>query len=125
MGPDSVLKLMLYNRWSWKVVWILLTEGRGAFWKLDELVARSSEAQTGCPVTYTYSEASAAKLLEHFEILDSAVRFIFPYRIADYVEYRYVRQWYFRILPSPWLRWLERRIGWHRCITAKLPPGAV
>jgi hypothetical protein len=114
---------MVYNRWSWKVLWIILTEGRGAFWRLDELVARSSEAQTGCPVTYTYSEATAAELLDGLGVVESSVEFIFPYRISDYVEYRYVRNWYLRVLPESWFRWLERRIGWHRCIVAKLQPG--
>ena len=115
---ESVLKVMLYHRRSWKVFWILATEGRGAFWKLDELVARSSEAQTGCPVTYTYTSAEAARLLRGFDVVESEVDFIFPYRIRDYVEYRYVTNWYFRILPSRVFRWLERRAGWHLCITA-------
>jgi ubiquinone/menaquinone biosynthesis C-methylase UbiE len=120
MTAQSELKLMVYNRWSWKVLRILATEGRGACWKLDELVARYSEAQTGCPVTYTYSDRSARRLLDGFSIVDSCVDFIFPYRVADYVEYRYVKSWYFRMLPEPVFRQLEHRLGWHRCITARL-----
>lgn len=116
---DSVLKVMLYHRWSWKVAWILMTEGKGAFWKLDELVARNSEAQTGCPVTYTYSPREAERLLRGFEVVDSWSDFIFPYRIRDYVEYRYVKNWYFRAMPRPLFRWLERHAGWHLCVTAE------
>jgi 2-polyprenyl-3-methyl-5-hydroxy-6-metoxy-1,4-benzoquinol methylase len=118
----SVVKLMLYNRRSWKVLWILLTEGRGAFWKLDDLVARNSEAQTGCPVTYTYTPNEAERLLKGFRIDESRVDFIFPYRIADYVEHRYVKTWYFRALPAPLFRGLEHRLGWHLCITASPKP---
>src|SRR5712691_3775307 len=118
-GPDTTLKLMLYHRYAWKVLWILLTEGRGAFWKLDELIARNSEAQTGCPVTYTYGRGDAARLLEGFTIEDCFVDFIFPYRIRDYVEYRYVKSWHFRALPPRVFRMLERRFGWHLCITAR------
>src|SRR5438093_14887 len=81
----SVLKLMLYHRRSWKVLWILLTEGRGRFWKLDEVVARNSEAQTGCPITYTYTRRGARNLLAGFHIEESRVDFIFPYRLRDYV----------------------------------------
>lgn len=121
---ETVVKLMLYNRRSWKVLWILLTEGRGQFWKLDELVARNSEAQTGCPVTYTYTKKEAARLLDGFEVDTCGVDFIFPYRIRDYVQYRYVRNWYFRMLPPPVFRWLERRIGWHLCVTAMPVPAA-
>lgn len=115
----STVKLMVYNRYSWKVLWILLTEGRGAFWKLDELVARNSEAQTGCPVTYTYTLREATQLLHGFELTDAFVDFIFPYRIADYVDYRYVKNWYFRYLPTALFSALERSLGWHLCLTAR------
>jgi hypothetical protein len=26
---------MVYNRWSWKVLWILFVYGKGQFWKID------------------------------------------------------------------------------------------
>jgi 2-polyprenyl-3-methyl-5-hydroxy-6-metoxy-1,4-benzoquinol methylase len=117
---DTVLKVMLYHRRSWKVFWIVATEGKGAFWNLEELVARNSEAQTGCPVTYTYTRREAEQLLEGFEVLDSQVDFIFPYRVEDYVEYRYVKNWQFRGIPAPVFRWLQRRAGWHLCLTANV-----
>jgi 2-polyprenyl-3-methyl-5-hydroxy-6-metoxy-1,4-benzoquinol methylase len=28
--PESTVKIMVYNRWSWKVLWILLVTGRGS-----------------------------------------------------------------------------------------------
>jgi 2-polyprenyl-3-methyl-5-hydroxy-6-metoxy-1,4-benzoquinol methylase len=49
--PGSTVKVMVYHRYSWKVLWILLTYGKGQFWRLAELVARHSEAETGCPIT--------------------------------------------------------------------------
>ncbi len=119
VNDRSELRLMLYHRYSWKVLWILATEGRFGFWKLDELVARSSEAQTGCPVTYTYTRKTVEQLLGGFAIEDCFVGFIFPYRIPDYVEYRYVKNWYFRVLPPSAFRALERRFGWHLCVTAR------
>jgi 2-polyprenyl-3-methyl-5-hydroxy-6-metoxy-1,4-benzoquinol methylase len=118
VGPESTLKVMVYHRYSWKVFWIVATDGQGAFWKLDELVARNSEAQTGCPVTYSYTRASASELLSGFRVEDVWVDHIFPYRIPDYKEYRYVMNWYFRMLPRPAFRWLERQFGWHVCLTA-------
>ena len=54
-----------------------------------------------------------------FEPLSMAVEHIFPYRIPDYVQYRYVKVWYFRYLPQSLFRFLERLCGWHLCITAK------
>jgi len=118
----SEFKVMVYHRRSWKVFWILLAEGKGAFWKLDELVARNSEAQTGCPVTYTYTPASARSLLRGFRVESLFVDHIFPYRIRDYVQYRCVKNWYFRILPPAVFRAMERRWGWHLCVTARPEP---
>jgi SAM-dependent methyltransferase len=117
----STLKVMVYHRYSWKVLWIVLGYGRGQFWRTAELVARHSEAQTGCPVTYTYSRREARRLVEScgFRVSDLCVDHIFPYRIADYVQYRYVKAWPWRWLPQPALRWLEKRFGWHLCLTAE------
>jgi 2-polyprenyl-3-methyl-5-hydroxy-6-metoxy-1,4-benzoquinol methylase len=118
--PGSTLKLMVYYRYSWKVFWILMTYGKGAFWNLDKLVATHSEAQTGCPITYSYSKRSLGQMIESgFKVKDMFADHIFPYRIPDYVEYRYVREWYFRFLPKSVFRWLERRAGWHLCVTAE------
>lgn len=118
--PGSTLKLMVYYRYSWKVFWILMTYGKGAFWKLDKLVATHSEAQTGCPITYSYSKRSLTRMIENgFEVKDIFVDHIFPYRIPDYVKYRYVREWYFRYLPQSVFRFLEKRAGWHLCVTAE------
>ena len=120
LDRDGILKLMVYHRHSWKVFWILMTFGWGAFWRLDELVARSSEAQTGCPVTYTYTRKTIHDLVSEFQILDLEVDHIFPYRLADYLNYQYRQVWYFRHLPPSWFRWLENRWGWHLLVTARL-----
>ena len=120
--PGTTLKFMLYNRRSWKVLWILMTYGKGRFWEADKLIARYSEAQTGCPVTYSYSVSSARRLLNSygFKTIDAWVDHIFPYRIEDYKQYRYVKNWYFRLLPGPIFRCLERLFGWHLCLTAQV-----
>lgn len=115
----STLKIMVYHRRSWKVLGIVAGYGRGRVWDLDRLVARYSEAQTGCPVTYTYLPRDLPRLLPGFRIREWWVDHIFPYRIPDYVQYRYVRTWGVRLIPAPCFRWLERRVGWHLCVTAE------
>jgi SAM-dependent methyltransferase len=118
---NSTLKLMVYYRYAWKVFWLTVKEGKGTFWKLDEHIARSSEAQTGCPVTYSYNKKTIHDLLgDGFKAEDIFVDHIFPYRIPDYVKYEYVKEWYFRYLPEKVFRALERKLGWHLCVTAKV-----
>src|ERR1700682_1127505 len=38
--PGSTVKIMVYHRYSWKVFWILMTYGKGRFWRLSGLVGR-------------------------------------------------------------------------------------
>jgi SAM-dependent methyltransferase len=120
LRPGGTLKVMVYHRRSWKVFSIVASRGRGAFWDLEGIVARHSEAQEGCPVTYTYTRAQARRLIEAAgcQIRDVFVDHIFAWRIPDYVNYRYRRVWYVRLLPVPIFHWLERRLGWHLCLTA-------
>jgi ubiquinone/menaquinone biosynthesis C-methylase UbiE len=117
----TTVKIMVYHRRSWKVGWILLSEGKGQFWKLQELVAKNSEAQTGCPITYTYTRREGRELLERhgFRAREVRVDHVFPWRIKEYVQYHYVKEVYFRWMPQPMFRGLEKRLGWHLCITAE------
>lgn len=119
--PGSTVKLMLYHRLSWKVASILLTQGRGAFWRLNRLIARYSEAQTGCPVTYTFTPDQVRRLLAGYEITDLWVDHIFPYNVRRYQQHQYVKAWPFTVMPQAATRWLERRFGWHLCVTAQVP----
>ncbi len=120
MGADSVFKLMVYHRYSWKVFWILCNYGKGAFWNLDALVARHSEAQTGCPVTHTYSRQSVKALLQGFRLTQMRVDHIFAYAIPAYIRHEYQKVWYFAALPDAVFRWLEGRLGWHLCVEGRI-----
>lgn len=121
VDKGSTLKLMVYNRNSWKVLWIVMGYGKGQFWKIDELIATHSEAQTGCPVTYSYTKKTVKDLIgSGFEIKRSDYEHIFPYRIKDYVQYKYVKEWYFRYLPESVFYKLEKMFGWHLCVTAEV-----
>ncbi|HUA58602.1 MAG TPA: methyltransferase domain-containing protein [Verrucomicrobiae bacterium] len=121
VGPESTLKIMVYHRWSWKVLWILFGYGKCQFWKLEQIVARHAEAQEGCPVAYSYTRRSARRwLAQHgFRTTSLVVDHIFPYSIPEYREYRYKKVWYFRWMPQPLFHALERCLGWHLCLTAK------
>jgi hypothetical protein len=118
MGPESTFKIMVYNRTSWKVFWILFTYGKGAFWNIDKLIAKYSEARTGCPVTYSYTNKTIGRLLDGFVIDKIDIDHIFPYSIPHYKQYEFVKVWYIRLLPAAIFRWLEKRYGWHLCATA-------
>lgn len=104
--PGTVVKVMVYHRYSHKAL-------------LVRLGLVQAEAQAGVPLARTYTKAGAAKLLKPFRIRRVAVEHIFPWRIADYVDYRYVRAWPWSWVPPELFERLERRFGQHLCITAE------
>ena len=121
--PGTELRLMVYNRDSWKALGIWLSRfyrGTDLFASIDDLIARYSEAQTGCPVTYTYTRESVRRRLlgAAFKVQSITREHIFPYRVSDYVEYRYVKALPWSITPGPVMRWLEHQLGWHLCVKA-------
>ena len=118
--PGTTFKVMVYYRYAWKVFSLVLREGKGQFWRMSEIVARDSEAQTGCPVTYTYTRHTARELVERggFRVTDICVDHIFQYMVSEYTLYRYIKAPPFRWLPSPATHQLEKWFGWHLCLTA-------
>lgn len=118
----STLKLMVYHRNSFKVFRIVWLSGKGFFNNVDSLIANHSEAQSGCPVTYSYSRKSINSLVKDFQILDMNVDHIFPFRIKKYIQYKYQRKLIFRILPHKVFQWLESKFGWHLMITCVKKP---
>jgi 2-polyprenyl-3-methyl-5-hydroxy-6-metoxy-1,4-benzoquinol methylase len=122
-APGGTLKLMVYHRRSWKVFWILASQEHGRFWNAEERSAKHAEAQIGCPVAFTYTRGEGRELVERagFRVLDVRADHVFPYRVRDYVDYRYVKKPYFRLMPAPVFRRLEKALGWHLLITAEAP----
>ncbi len=123
-GPQTELRIMVYSRWSWKVLAIIAGHGKGAFWRAPELIRTYSEAETGCPVTYSYSRQGARDLMGAFTVQQVWKDHIFPFRIAPYVRYEYKWVWYFRWMPPRLFHWLEQRLGWHTMIVADSLPEA-
>jgi SAM-dependent methyltransferase len=106
MGPDSELRLMLYAKYSWKNLMI-------------NLRFTQPEAQSGCPIVYTFSRRQIRELLKDLKILSIRKDHIFPYDIERYKNYEYVKTLPWRYLPKFLFRWLERALGWHTLIVAK------
>lgn len=117
--PGGELRIMLYARYSWKVLGIYLRYGWREPWNWKKLAREYSEAQIGSPVSYVYSDREVRDLLRGFSVLSVTKDHIFPYRIPEYLQYQYVKNWYFRWMPNSWFRWLEKRLGWHLLIVAR------
>jgi len=107
MNEDSVLKIMLYAKNSWKNYMI-------------EAGLDQPEAQYGCPIANTYTKEDVVELLDGYEVLSIEQDHIFPYQIEPYKRGEYIKQPWFDVMPPEMFRSLEKNLGWHLLITAKL-----
>jgi SAM-dependent methyltransferase len=107
MNENSVLKIMLYAKDSWKNY--MIESG------LDQ-----PEAQYGCPIANTYTEQDVIELLGGYEVLSIEKDHIFPYQVEPYKIGEYIKQPWFECMPEEMFKILEKKLGWHMLITAKL-----
>lgn len=107
LKPDGgMLKLMVYAENSWKK--IMIESG------LDQY-----EAQSNCPVAYTYTNDQIYRMLHQFRNIDIWQTHIFPYKIPEYKQYVYKKEDWFEHMSEEMFRGLEQRLGWHLCITCE------
>ena len=107
MNENSVLKIMLYAKDSWKNY--MIDAG------LDQ-----PEAQYGCPIANTYTKQDVVELLDEYEVLSIEQDHIFPYQVEPYKLGEYIKQPWFDVMPTEMFETLEKNLGWHLLITAKL-----
>ena len=107
MSKASELRLMLYAKNSWKNMMI-------------DASFDQPEAQSGCPVAFTYSAEEVRALLAGLSVLEIKQDHIFPYVIEKYVKYEYEKVPWFSAMPKEMFAVLEKNFGWHMLITACL-----
>ena len=107
MNENSVLKIMLYAKNSWKNY--MIDAG------LDQ-----PEAQYGCPIANTYTKEDVVELLDGYDVLSIEQDHIFPYQVEPYKRGEYIKQPWFEAMSPEMFRALEKNLGWHLLITAKL-----
>jgi ubiquinone/menaquinone biosynthesis C-methylase UbiE len=120
MNQNSELRLMLYHKGAFKAFQIL-EQYNFDYANADALIAKHSEAQTGCPVTFSYTPDEITKLLEElgFSVTEISIDHIFPYKIEEYKKYQYVREDIWQ-MPEKTFSEFESKYGWHLLIKAKL-----
>lgn len=107
LTKSSEFRLMMYAKNSWKN--IMIEHG------FDQ-----PEAQSGCPIAFTYSHDELRTLQKEFHILELEQEHIFPYVIDKYIRYEYQYQPWFQAMPVEMFRALEKSLGWHTLIKCRL-----
>jgi len=103
---NSVLKIMLYAKNSWKNYMI-------------EAGYDQPEAQYGCPIANTYTKNEVKNLMSKFEVTSIEQTHIFPYQIEPYKRGEFIKQPWFEAMPDDIFNVLKKNLGWHLLITAR------
>src|ERR1043165_9845007 len=74
--PDGELRVMVYAKNSWKDIMI-------------EAGFDQPEAQSGCPIAFTYPHDEARDLLGGFDVVSTEQAHIFPFVLYEHVKHEY------------------------------------
>ena len=107
MHENSEIRVMLYSKKSWKNYMI-------------EVGLDQPEAQYGCPIANTYSKNDILKLFKNYNVTSITKDHIFPYKISEYKNGLYKKEDWFENMPEKMFKQLEKKLGWHSLIKAKL-----
>lgn len=115
-------RFMVYSRFSYKLFWLCNLHQTWDMSKCDEIIQQFSEAQSGCPVTYTYTFDEIKELLgNEFSIENIWKDHIFKYDIPSYIKGGYDIDSAFQGCSDDYIKQMEKELGWHTlCIAQKL-----
>jgi SAM-dependent methyltransferase len=122
VGVNSEFRVMVYAKACYKLFWIMKEENVWDMGRADALIAKNSEAQSGCPVTYSYTYEEARRLLNGFDVIDMRKAHIFTWDIPTYKRYEFKKDEAWAGVSDQQLAELEKELGWHLLITSKLAP---
>jgi 2-polyprenyl-3-methyl-5-hydroxy-6-metoxy-1,4-benzoquinol methylase len=120
LSPNGELRLMVYSKVSYKLFFLMKELGVWDFAQANQIISEFSEAQTGCPVTYSYTFNEIKSLLNGFQIVDMKKDHIFPYKVPEYKNYQYVKEDCWVDVSPQQFKEFESELGWHTLVTAKL-----
>jgi SAM-dependent methyltransferase len=121
MNAESEFRMMVYYKGAFKVFQIL-EEYDFNYNEAESLIAMHSEAQTNCPVTYSYTPKEITEILESlgFSVTETKIDHIFPYKVDLYKQYIYEKEDLWKNFNEEAFHDFEKRYGWHLMIKAKL-----
>jgi 2-polyprenyl-3-methyl-5-hydroxy-6-metoxy-1,4-benzoquinol methylase len=118
LKPEGEIRIMVYSKVSYKLFFLMNQTDDWDFSKIDSIISEYSEAQTGCPVTYSYTISEAKELMEKagFKVNKIEKDHIFSFRIPEYVKYEYVKDEPWKNISDEQFHALEKELGWHTLI---------
>jgi SAM-dependent methyltransferase len=116
---NTEIRIMVYAKYSFKGFYFYLTQGWKFGFNYNACIRYNAEAQSGCPIAFTYTAKGIKELCKDFKIVSIKKDHIFPYKIKDYIQHKYTKVWYFRYMPKWVFDKLSLALGWHYLVTLK------
>ena len=122
MTNDTELRIMLYSKISFKLFWLMIENQVKNINDCDEVIRLNSEAQFGCPFTYTYTFDEIKDILNknNMNCINIYKDHIFQYEIEPYKNNIYIKNSYWKDVSDQKIKEFEKELGWHTMIIAKL-----
>lgn len=117
---NTIIKIMLYNKFSWKSFSFFLTNGWKFWFNFNKTIEYFAEAQVNCPRAITYTDKTIKKLFKDYDIISLKKDHIFVYNIPSYIKGEYKKTLLFKIIPTSILAYIKKYFGWHYLITLKI-----
>jgi len=121
LADEGELRIMLYSKFSYKLFQVMRENNLWDFARLDAIIAKYSEAQTGSPVTYTYTYEEVEKMFHRcgFKVTKMWKDHIFAYDIDKYKKNVLELLPEFQdMLPDTFAQ-MKAELGWHIMIKAR------
>ena len=113
------VRCMVYSKFSYKLFW-LMHENRWSFDNSASLIQNFSEAQTGCPVTYTYTFEEVNDLMPTGLLVEKIWKdHIFCWNIDEYKKQNFVLDETFKNIDNLFFEQMKKELGWHTLFIAK------
>jgi SAM-dependent methyltransferase len=113
------LRIMLYSKVSYKLFWAMHTQNLWDLSKMNDTIREFAEAQTGCPVAYTYTFDEIRELLSPwYEVIDISKDHIFKWDVQKYIKHEYEVDQAWKDVAESDFRALEKELGWHTLVKA-------
>jgi len=122
LKSDGQLRIMLYTKFSYKLFQVMHETRTWDFSRMDSMMAKHSEAQTGSPVTYTYTAEEATEMFARngFEVTKIWKDHIFAYDLDEYKRGKLVVVPELRSMHPNSFQQMKKELGWHLLIYARL-----
>lgn len=119
LKSDGELRCMLYSRFSYKLFWLMDIYNEKNFVNSDSLIQKYSEAQSGCPVTYTYTFDEINNLVSPYFTINKIWKdHIFCWQIEPYKRNEFLLEPQFEGISSEYFNKMKQELGWHTMFIA-------